>query len=84
MLQQSIQIEPASTANKSDTFVFQNYQKAGLLILVAAILYLRLNLRKRKNDKICPHCNYRNPFHRSNCTKCSAPLMNTSFTKSKG
>ena len=68
---------PAPTPQKE--YVFQNYHKAGLLILVAAILYFRLTLRKRKNDRICPHCEYRNPYHRSYCTKCSAPLLNLSF-----
>gem|GEM_PF-418971 len=83
MLQQNIQVEPSIGANAHGKFVFQNYQKAGLLILLAAILYLRLTLRKRKKDRICPHCNRRNPPHRSNCTSCSAPLMETTFTRPK-
>ena len=81
MIQQVIQIDPPPIP--SEKFVFQNYQKAGLLILIAAILYLRLSFRKRKNDKICPNCEARNPFHRSNCTKCHAPLLDTSFLKGR-
>jgi hypothetical protein len=83
MFQQSIQVEPPISANTPEKFVFQNYQKAGLVILLAAILYLRLTLRKSKKDRICPHCNRRNPPHRSNCTSCSAPLMNTTFNRTK-
>jgi len=75
MLQHTVQIEQPPKTNAPEKFVFQDYQKAGLLVLVAGILYLRLALRKRKKDKICSHCNFRNPPHRSNCTKCSAPLM---------
>ncbi|MDR1842138.1 MAG: hypothetical protein LBQ86_09510 [Holophagales bacterium] len=78
MLQHTIQIDqteqPAKT-NVPEKFMFQDYQKAGLLVLVAGILYLRLMLRKRKNDRICSQCNHRNPYHQSNCAKCSAPLF---------
>jgi ribosomal protein S27AE len=75
MLQQiALTDQPAKPAGQPK-FFFQNYQKAGLLVLVAGILYIRLALRKRKKDKICPHCSHRNPYHRSNCTKCSAPLF---------
>ncbi|MCL1908820.1 MAG: hypothetical protein FWG12_05575 [Holophagaceae bacterium] len=81
MFQQIVQIEPPSPP--PERLVFQNYQKAGLLILVAAILYLRLSLRKRRNDKICPHCEARNPYHMSNCAKCFAPLLNLSFLKDR-
>jgi len=84
MLQETTQIPPPPVSPREKEFVFQNYHKAGLLILVAGILYFRLTMRKRKNDKICPHCEYRNPYHRSNCTKCSAPLLNLSFKKEKG
>ncbi|MDR2696913.1 MAG: zinc finger Ran-binding domain-containing protein [Holophagales bacterium] len=83
MLQQNIQAEPPIGVNAPEKFVFQNYQKAGLLILLMAILYLRLTLRKSKKDRICPHCNRRNPPHRSNCTACSAPLMQTTLIRSK-
>jgi ribosomal protein L40E len=79
---QEISLEGQAPApSPQDGFVFHNYHKAGLLILVAAVLYLRLTLRKRKNDKICPHCEYRNPYHRSNCTKCGAPLLDLSFRR---
>jgi len=78
MLQHTVQIdqtEQPARASAPERFMFQDYQKAGLLVLVAGILYLRLMLRKRKKDKICSRCNYRNPYHQSNCAKCSAPLM---------
>ena len=78
MIQQTVQIEPPLPARPAN-LVFQNYQKTGLIIFVAALLYLRLSLRRRKSNRVCPQCNSRNPHHRSNCIQCSAPLMVTSF-----
>jgi len=75
MVQQSIQIERPPSAGAQQDFVFQNYQKYGLLILLAGILYFRLTLRRRRNDRTCPRCGHRNQPHISNCAKCSAPLM---------
>ena len=54
--------------------VLQAWQKGFLLVLLLAVLYLRLWLRKRHKDKICAHCAERNPPHQSHCLKCSAPL----------
>ncbi len=76
--QPTIQLEgtPDRPDLKSPTgFVFGSTQKMVLLVLVGLLLYLRLHLRKRKKDRICPHCGHRNPPHRQNCTQCSAPLM---------
>ncbi len=56
-------------------FVFSPAQKVLLLVLVGGLLWLRLFLRRRKKDKICPHCNHRNPSHQTNCANCSAPLF---------
>jgi ribosomal protein L40E len=83
MLQETSLEAPTPAPAPQKDYVFQNYHKAGLIILLAAILYFRLTLRKRKKDKICPHCEYRNPHHRSNCTKCSAPLLDLSFKKDR-
>jgi ribosomal protein L40E len=32
-------------------------------------------MKKRSNDRICPHCSHRNQPHQSNCAKCSSPLL---------
>lgn len=61
---------------KSPTgFVLGSTQKTFLLVLVGGLLFLRLWKRKRRKDKVCSHCGFRNPPHRSNCTKCSSPLF---------
>ena len=49
--------------------------KMGLLVLLLALLWLRLMLRRRSTDRICSHCGQRNPRHLSHCSKCSAPLF---------
>jgi len=82
MIQQTIQIERPPSKDAPQDFVFQNYQKYGLLILLAGLLYFRLVLRKRKNDRVCPRCDFRNQPHISNCTNCGAPLMDTGHHKS--
>ncbi len=46
-----------------------------LLIIIGGLLYLRLWKRKRQRDHVCDHCGHRNPPHRANCTRCSAPLF---------
>ncbi len=46
-----------------------------LIILIGGLLYLRLWQRKRQRDHICSHCGHRNPPHRANCSRCSAPLF---------
>ena len=58
--------------------VLQAWQKGFLLVLLLGALYLRLWLRKRKQDLICAHCGQRNPRHQTNCLKCSAPLFRDS------
>lgn len=80
MRQQTVELQaqPAKTGIPSPTgFVFGSTQKMTLLVIVGLLLYLRLHLRRRKKDRICAHCGHRNPTHRQNCTKCSAPLMHT-------
>jgi tRNA(Ile2) C34 agmatinyltransferase TiaS len=75
MIQQTVQLEPPPGAGARQEFVFHNYQKYGLLILLAGLLYLRLVLRKRRNERTCPRCGHRNQSQLSNCAKCSSPLM---------
>lgn len=75
--QPSVQLqEPAAKPVKSPTgLVFSGPQKAGLLLLALGLLYLRMWRRKRAKDQLCDHCGTRNPPHRANCSKCSAPLF---------
>ncbi len=78
MRQQTIELQtqPTQAGLQSPTgFVFGSTQKMILLVIVGLLLYLRLHLRRRKKDRVCAHCGHRNPPHRQNCTKCSAPLM---------
>jgi hypothetical protein len=75
MAQHTIQLEPPPSAGARQEFAFGNFQKYGLLILLAGILYYRLLQRRHKNAKACPRCNHRNQPGLSNCAKCSAPLM---------
>ncbi|MCL1894559.1 MAG: hypothetical protein FWG02_10090 [Holophagaceae bacterium] len=82
MFQQIAQIDPLPVQPKN--FEFKNYHKAGLIILIAAILYRRLNSRRRKKNKVCTHCEASNPYHRSSCHRCSAPLLDFSYLKGKG
>ncbi|MEI2698180.1 MAG: hypothetical protein V9E94_07485 [Microthrixaceae bacterium] len=49
--------------------------KVFLVVLLLAVLWVRLTLRRRSRDRVCSHCGHRNPPHRSHCTKCSAPLF---------
>lgn len=70
-----LQQQPSKTSAKSPTgFVLGGTTKMVMLVLLFMLLYFRLFLRKRKKDKICSHCGHRNPPHRQNCHKCSAPL----------
>jgi NADH pyrophosphatase NudC (nudix superfamily) len=75
-----LQEQPAKPqqARSITGFVLQGWQKGLLLVLLLAALYLRLWLRKRRSDRICPHCGQRNPPHQTNCLKCSAPLFTLS------
>lgn len=70
-----LQEEPARPVKSPTGLVFSGPQKAGLLLLVLGLLYLRLWRRKRAKDQLCDHCGTRNPPHRANCSKCSAPLF---------
>lgn len=73
---QAVELQGGDAKPKSPTgFVFTPTQKTLLLVLVMGFLYLRLYMRKRKKDRICPHCGKRNPPQQSNCMNCSAPLM---------
>lgn len=77
-VQQTIELEgqpPKEKIQSPTGFVLGSTQKAFLLVLVGGLLFMRLWMRKRKQDKICPHCNFRNPSYRTNCTHCSAPLF---------
>ena len=78
MRQQTVELQtqPSKSEIASPTgFVLGSTQKMTLLVIVGLLLYLRLHLRRRKKDRICPHCGHRNPTHRQNCTQCSAPLF---------
>ncbi len=55
--------------------IFTSSQKVVLMVIAGLFLWLRLYMRKRKKDKICPHCGHRNPPHQTNCINCSAPLF---------
>jgi ribosomal protein L40E len=80
-LQYTEQLEQPPKEGVQSKIIFQDYQKAVLLIIVAGLLYLRLTLRRRKNDKICPNCEARNLYHTTNCSKCSTPLIDLKETK---
>jgi ribosomal protein L40E len=72
----SLQEQPAAPKANSPTGLFlQPWQKAGLLIVLLGILYLRSWRRKQARTQICSHCGKKNPAHQSNCQKCAAPLM---------
>ena len=75
--QPSVQLgqDPPKPVHSPTGVVFSGPQKAGLLLLVLGMLYLRLWRRKRAKDQFCDHCGTRNPPHRVNCSKCSAPLF---------
>jgi ribosomal protein L40E len=72
----SLEEQPAKPKAESPTgFFLQPTQKAGLLVLLLGILYLRFWRRKQARIRICSHCGKKNPPHQSNCQKCAAPLM---------
>jgi ribosomal protein L40E len=72
----SLEGQPAKPMAESPTgFFLQPWQKAGLLIILLGILYLRMWRRKQARILICSHCGKKNPPHQSNCQKCAAPLM---------
>jgi len=66
---------PKEIIDSPTGFVLGGTQKMALLVLLGLLLYFRLYQRRRKKDRICSHCNHRNPPHRQNCSNCSAPLM---------
>jgi ribosomal protein L40E len=73
---QAIQLaDPPPSVDAGQGFVFRNYQKYGLLIFIAGLLYLRLARRKRGNDKVCPRCGRAGRPQASNCAGCGAPLL---------
>jgi ribosomal protein L40E len=72
----SLSEQPAKPKPESPTgFHLQASQKAGLLVLLLAVLYLRIWRRKQAKILVCSHCGKKNPPHQSNCQKCAAPLM---------
>lgn len=71
----SLQEQPAKPAPPRPWYVLTGSQKMLLLVVLGGLLYLRLMRRKKARQRICAHCGFRNPSHRSNCTKCSAPLF---------
>jgi len=78
MIQTTLSLEgqPAKPKEESPSgFYLQPWQKAGLLILLLGILYLRIWRRKQANYSVCSHCGKKNPPHQSNCQKCAAPLF---------
>ena len=77
-MQPTVQLQsqaPKETVKSPTGFVLNGPQKMAMLVLLGLLLYFRLYMRRRKKDRICAHCNERNPPHRQNCTNCSAPLM---------
>jgi hypothetical protein len=75
--QPSVQLEeaPPKPVQSPTGVVFSGPQKAGLLLLVLGLLYLRLWRQKRANTQVCSHCGQKNPPHQVNCLKCAAPLF---------
>jgi ribosomal protein L40E len=81
MLQTPIELEgqPARPPVHSPTgLLLQGWQKGLLLVVALGFLYLRIWSKKRKHERICPHCGERSPGHLGNCRKCSAPLFRES------
>ncbi|WP_005033511.1 hypothetical protein [Holophaga foetida] len=74
---QTVQIteSPQPTPASPSGFAFSGLQKGILLVIILGVLYLRLALRRRKRDLVCPHCGKRNPHHLTHCRSCSAPLF---------
>jgi len=70
-LSESQPARPASAAAFSLTVL----QKSILLVLILGLLYVRLLRRRRLGDRLCPHCNTRNPRHLAHCRHCGAPLF---------
>lgn len=78
MTQPAIELQqqpPKPPAGPRPWYVLSPSSKMLLLICVGALLYLRLWKRKRQRDHVCSHCGHRNPPHRANCSRCSAPLF---------
>jgi hypothetical protein len=75
MTQQTLSLQKQETPPPAGSYVMKFSTKVFLVVLLLGVLWLRLTLRRRSRDKVCSHCGHRNPPHRSNCTKCSAPLF---------
>lgn len=75
MTQQTLSLEKQETPPPAGPYVMKFSTKVFLVVLLLGVLWVRLSLRRRSRDKVCSHCGHRNPPHRSNCTKCSAPLF---------
>lgn len=75
MRQPSFSMEQQAPAAAEGPFVLKQSTKVGLIVLLLALLWLRLMLRRRSKDRVCSHCGHRNPRHIHHCTKCSAPLF---------
>lgn len=78
MTQPAVELQqepPKPPAGPRPWYVLTPSMKLQLIILIGALLYLRLWMRKRQRDQICSHCGHRNPTHRTNCSRCSAPLF---------
>lgn len=74
---QTVQVTESAQPKSPITtgFVLTGLQKGILLVVILGLLYLRLTLRRRKRESVCPHCGTRNPSHLANCRNCSAPLF---------
>ena len=70
-----LQEQPPKPQTSPTGFLLPVWQKAGLLILLLGLLYLRQFRKRRARLKICSHCNAKNPTHLTNCAKCGAPLF---------
>ncbi len=75
MRQPTLSMEGQEPAAPTGSYVLKQSTKVGLIVLLLGMLWARLMLRRRSQDRICSHCGHRNPRHISNCSKCSAPLF---------
>ncbi len=74
--QPTFSLEKQESAPPAGAYLMKFSTKVSLVVLLLAVLWVRLSMRRRSRDRVCSHCGHRNPPHRSHCTKCSAPLFN--------
>lgn len=74
-VQTAVSMERQEPAPPEGAPVLKFSTKVGLIVLLLAVLWVRLMLRRRSRDRICSHCGRRNPRHLAHCAGCSAPLF---------